>query len=87
MPQGVDGERPCARWEQRGGGPRGALPSGLDRCPQAVGHLSPQAEVAGAARVSKGRPWGGLCFISCLFPQMTAAQLTYLLWGSKRWWN
>lgn len=25
--------------------------------------------------------------ISCLAPQMTAAQLTYLLWGLKRWWN
>lgn len=28
-----------------------------------------------------------ISFISCLVLQMTAAQLTYLPWGLKRWWN
>lgn len=28
-----------------------------------------------------------ISLLSCLALQVTAAQLTYLLWGLKRWWS
>lgn len=80
MTQAVPWERPCAHGSWRGGGAsRGALPTGL-------AHLGPQANVVPRGLAKAGL--GGSDFLHFLtYPQMTAAQLTYLPWGSKRWWN